>query len=210
MKKFLNILLVLFVFTSSIYAQIGIKAGINLANQIKSLSSQDISDGFSRENLTGYQVGLVYQLNPRKSGFGGEVGLLVSQKGFSFSDSTSLAGNILRGYHEINYIELPLNLRYKMKLGFLGVYGYGGLYGGYALNGRHVIETENTSSDIGFKEMLDRTDYGYNLGLGFEFFSKIQFGANWSQGIKNSNLEDDAIEGSTKNRVFSIGLTYLF
>ena len=121
MKKFLKILLVLFVFTSSIYAQIGIKAGINLANQIKSLSSQDITDGLSRENLTGYQVGLVYQVNPKKSGLCGEIGLLASQKGFSFSDSVSLANNVLRGYHEINYVELPLNLRYKIKVGFLGV-----------------------------------------------------------------------------------------
>lgn len=210
MKKFLKILLVLFVFTSSIYAQIGIKAGINLANQIKSLSSQDITDGLSRENLTGYQVGLVYQINPKKSGLGGEIGLLASQKGFSFSDSVSLANNVLRGYHEINYVELPLNLRYKIKVGFLGVYGYGGVYGAYALDGRHVIETENTSSEIGFKEMLDRADYGYNLGLGFEFFNKIQFGANWSQGIKNTNIENQTAENAILNRVFSIGLTYLF
>ncbi len=210
MKKFLKILLVLFFYIISIHAQIGIKAGINLANQIKSLSSQDISDGFSRENLTGYQVGLVYQLSPHKSGIGGEIGLLVSQKGFSFSDSTSLGGNVLRGYHEINYIELPLNLRYRIKLGFLGVFGYGGIYGGYALNGIYVIETENVSSDIGFKEMLDRADYGYNLGLGFEFFNKIQFGANWSQGIKNTNFENQTAENAIINRVFSIGLTYLF
>lgn len=210
MKKFLKIFVVLFFLTSSLYAQIGIKAGINLANQIKSLSNKDIADGFNRENLTGYQVGLVYQLNPRKSGIGAEIGILASQKGFSFSDSTSVANNVLRGYHEINYIELPLNLRYRIKLGFLGVYGYGGLYGGYALNGKHVIETENTASDIGFKEMMDRTDYGYNLGLGLEFFSKIQFGANWSQGIKNTNTENDTAEDFTRNRVFSIGLTYLF
>ncbi len=210
MKKFLKIFVVLFFLTSSLYAQIGIKAGINLANQIKSLSSQDIADGFNRENLTGYQVGLVYQLNPRKSGIGAEIGILASQKGFSFSDSTSVANNVLRGYHEINYIELPLNLRYRIKLGFLGVYGYGGLYGGYALNGRHVIETENTASDIGFKEMMDRADYGYNVGLGLEFFNKIQFGVNWSQGIKNTNTENDTAEDFTRNRVFSIGLTYLF
>lgn len=210
MKKFLKIFVVLFFLTSSLYAQIGIKAGINLANQIKSLSSQDIADGFNRENLTGYQVGLVYQLNPRKSGIGAEIGILASQKGFSFSDSTSVANNVLRGYHEINYIELPLNLRYRIKLGFLGVYGYGGLYGGYALNGKHVIETENTASDIGFKEMMDRADYGYNVGLGLEFFNKIQFGVNWSQGIKNTNTENDTAEDFTRNRVFSIGLTYLF
>ena len=210
MKKLLKILVVLFFFINSINAQIGIKAGINLANQIKSLSSQDIADGLSRENLTGYQVGLVYQLNPRKSGIGAEIGLLLSQKGSSFSRITSGTADVTQGYDEIKYIELPLNLRYRIKVGFLGVYGYGGLYGAYALDGQHVNGTEDTASDIGFKEMMDRADYGYNLGLGVEFFSKIQFGANWSNGIKNTNIESDTSEGYTKNRVFSIGLTYLF
>lgn len=210
MKKFLKILLIILVFTYPLYAQIGIKAGVNMANQIESLSSQDIADGFNRENLTGYQLGLVYQLNPRKSGIGAEIGLLVSQKGFSFSDSTTVINNVVRGYQELNYLEAPLNLRYKINLGFLGVYGYGGVYAGYALNGRNVTETEDTSADIGFKDLMDRADYGYNLGLGVEFFSKIQFGLNLSQGLKDSNFTDDSTENTTINRAFSIGLTYLF
>jgi hypothetical protein len=210
MKKFLKTLLIILVFTSTLYAQIGIKAGVNMANQIKSLSSQDIVDGFNRENLTGYQVGLVYQLNPRKSGIGAEIAVLVSQKGFSFSDSLSTENSIARGYQELNYLEVPLNLRYKIKLGFLGVYGYAGGYAGYALNGRNVTETEDTSADIGFKDLMDRADYGYNLGLGLEFFNKIQFGVNLSQGLKDSNFTDDSTENTTINRAFSIGLTYLF
>lgn len=210
MKKFLKILLIILVFTYPLYAQIGIKAGVNMANQIESLSSQDIADGFNRENLTGYQLGLVYQLNPRKSGIGAEIGLLVSQKGFSFSDSTTVINNVVRGYQELNYLEAPLNLRYKIKLGFLGVFGYGGVYAGYALNGKNVIETQNESADIGFKELMDRADYGYNVGLGLEFFNKIQFGVNLSQGLKDSNFTDDTTENTTINRAFSIGLTYLF
>ncbi len=210
MKKFLKTLFIVLVFTSTLYAQIGIKAGVNMANQIESLSSQDIADGFNRENLTGYQVGLVFQLNPRKSGIGAEIAVLVSQKGFSFSDSLSTENSIARGYQELNYLEVPLNLRYKIKLGFLGVYGYGGVYAGYALNGRNVTETEDTSADIGFKDLMDRADYGYNLGLGVEFFSKIQFGLNLSQGLKDSNFTDDSTESTTINRAFSIGLTYLF
>jgi len=78
------LLLALLIITSGTYAQLGIKAGINLANEIKSLNSEDIAVGFKTDNLTGYQIGLVYQLTPKKSGIGAELGMLVSQKGYAF------------------------------------------------------------------------------------------------------------------------------
>lgn len=209
-KKTYSLLLALLIITSGTYAQLGIKAGINLANEIKSLNSEDIAVGFKTDNLTGYQIGLVYQLTPKKSGIGAELGMLVSQKGYAFSDSLSLVDAVREGYKEMNYLEAPFKLRYQIKLGLIGVFGYGGVYAGYALSGKTVVETENTSEDIGFQDFVDRVDYGYNLGVGVEFFRKIQFGANWSQGIKNTNLSDSQELDSTTNRVFSVGLTYLF
>ncbi|MCE5331915.1 MAG: PorT family protein [Bacteroidales bacterium] len=209
-KKTYSLLLALLIITSGTYAQLGIKAGINLANEIKSLNSEDIAAGFRTDNLTGYQIGLVYQLTPKKSGIGAELGVLVSQKGYTFSDSLSLVDAVREGYKEMNYLEVPFNLRYQIKLGFIGVFGYGGVYAGYALSGKTVVETENSSEDIGFQDFVDRADYGYNLGVGVEFFRKIQFGVNWSQGLKNTNLNDSEEVDSTTNRVFSVGLTYLF
>jgi len=209
-KKTYSLLLALLIITSGTYAQLGIKAGINLANEIKSLNSEDIAAGFKTDNLTGYQIGLVYQLTPKKSGIGAELGVLVSQKGYTFSDSLSLVDVVREGYKEMNYLEVPFNLRYQIKLGFIGIYGYGGVYAGYVLSGKTVVETENSSENIGFQDFVDRADYGYNLGVGVEFFRKIQFGANWSQGLKNTNLNDSEEVDSTTNRVFSVGLTYLF
>lgn len=191
-------------------AQLGIKAGINLANEIKSFSGEDLATGFSRENLTGYQIGLVYQIVPEKSGFGGDFGLLLSQKGYTFSDSISVIDVIREGYREINYLEAPFNLRYRLKVGFLGLFGYGGLYAGYALNGRTVVETENTTNPISFNEVMDRVDLGYNLGVGVEFFKKIQFGAAWSQGLKAAVPDPATSTDTSINRVFSVSLTYLF
>jgi len=209
-KKTYSLLLALLIITSGTYAQLGIKAGINLANEIKSLNSEDIAAGFKTDNLTGYQIGLVYQLTPKKSGIGAELGVLVSQKGYTFSDSLSLIDVVREGYKEMNYLEIPFNLRYQIKLGFIGIYGYGGVYAGYVLSGKTVVETENSSENIGFQDFVDRADYGYNLGLGVEFFRKIQFGVNWSHGLKNTNLNDSEEIDSTTNRVFSVGLTYLF
>jgi len=74
----------------------------------------------------------------------------------------------------MNYLEAPFKLRYQIKLGLIGVFGYGGVYAGYALSGKTVVETENTSEDIGFQDFVDRVDYGYNLGVGVEFLLEIQ------------------------------------
>lgn len=211
MKRVLFYLLfACFAFIPAAQAQLGIKAGINLANEIKSFRGEDLAAGFSRENLTGYQIGLVYQIVPEKSGFGGDFGLLLSQKGYTFSDSTSVVDAIREGYKEINYLEMPFNLRYRLKIGFLGVFGYGGLYAGYALNGRTVVETENTTDPIGFNQVMDRVDLGYNMGLGIEFFKKIQFGAAWSQGLKAAAPDPATSTNTSINRVFSVSLTYLF
>lgn len=210
-RVFLIITLIAFSTGTTLFAQLGIRAGINLANEIKSFSNEDISAGFSTENLTGYHIGLVYQTMPQNSGLGGDLGILLSQKGYTYNDSLSIANAVLQGYKEINYLEVPFNLRYRLKLAFLGIYGYGGLYTGYALNGKKVDETQNSTEEIGFQNFMNRLDFGYNLGVGVEFFRKIQIGATWSQGLKKiESTNSGTTEPEGINRVFSVNLTYLF
>ncbi|MDD4968218.1 MAG: outer membrane beta-barrel protein [Paludibacter sp.] len=210
-KLFVSLIAALF-FTTGLFAQLGIKAGVNVANEINSFSQSDMKAGFNSANLTGYQIGLVYQAMPKKSGLGIEVGALLTQKGSSFSDSTSIENVIKQGYKELNYLEVPLNLRYHFVLGFIGVYGFGGLYGGYALSGKTVDETTNSTQNTTFTTLKDHLDYGYNVGAGVELFKKIQFGATLSQGLKNTST---AIVGlptptTTTNHVYSVNLVYLF
>lgn len=203
--------LILLVCTSGIYAQLGIKGGLNMANEIKSFSQSNISSAFSSNNLTGYQIGLVYQVMPKKSGFGMEVGALLSQKGSSFTDSTDVA-DIKQGYRELSYVEVPLNLRYHFTLGFIGIYGIAGIYGAYALSGKTVNEITNVIQNETFQSFMDHVDYGFNLGGGLEMFNKIQLGATWSQGVRNTSFTNTMvpIPSFATNRVFSINLVYLF
>ena len=210
-RLFLIIILIACTTDATLFAQLGIRAGINLANEIKSFSNEDISAGFSTENLTGDHIGLVYQAMPQKSGLGGDLGILLSQKGYTYNDSLSIANAVLQGYKEINYLEVPFNLRYRLKLAFLGLYGYGGLYTGYALNGKKVDETQNSTEEVSFQNFMNRLDFGYNIGVGVEFFRKIQLGATWSQGLKKiESTNSGTTEPEGINRVFSVNLTYLF
>ncbi len=197
--------------TSGLFAQLGIKAGVTMANEIKSFSQTDISNAFSSQNLTGYQIGLTYQFMPKKTGLGCELGALLTQKGSAFNDSLSIGGFIQKGYNELNYLEVPFNLRYRISLGFLGIYGTAGIYGGYALSGKTVDEANNITQIQSFQTFMDHLDYGYNLGAGVELFKKIQLGGTWTQGIKDTSTASIGLPTpkSTSNRVFTINLVYM-
>ena len=198
--------------SSGIFAQLGIKTGVNMATEVKTFNRSEITNGFSSTNLTGYQIGLVYQAMPKKSGLGFEIAALISQKGSTFGDSTNIAGVIKQGYKEMNYVEVPLNLRYHLLLGAIGIYGFGGIYGGYALSGKIVDEKTNTTKSDTFESSTDHIDYGYNFGAGLEIFKKIQLGATWSQGLKDTSNTNNTLPTPTKatNQVLSINLVYLF
>lgn len=212
MKSKQIIIIVLLSLSSGIFAQFGIKTGVNMANEIKSFSQADIAAAFDSRNLNGYQIGFIYQAMPKKSGLGIEFGALLTQKGSVFTDTIS--GDIKRGYRELNFVEVPLNLRYRLSMGIIGIYGTAGIYGSYELSGKTV--NEDVEPDIAipstYLTFMDHVDYGYNLGLGIELFNKLQLGGTWSQGVKTSPT---AINGlptpiTSSNRVFSINLVYLF
>ena len=210
------------------HAQVGLRGGVNMANEIRTFNKEELQGAFSSDNLTGYQAGLVLQLNPRKSGLGLELGALLSQKGSMFRfDSTGVVNTFKKAYQEINYIEVPLNLRYRLCLGALGIYGSAGVYGDYALNGKSVFDSQivtDLETAKNLDDFMDRFDYGYSLGCGIEIMSTIQIGANWSQGLvkkdANKSFTDmiktsggvplPNLKVSSVSKVFSVSLTYLF
>lgn len=211
-----NLRLILFIgfifFIGNGYAQFGLRAGLNMANQIKSFKTADIVNGFSTDNLTGYNIGLVYQFMPKKSGLGAEIGVMVTQKGFTFSDSINFVDAVKTGYEEINYMEIPFNLRYRLKLGFAGIYANAGAYAGYALSATTNYDDNSEAQSFSFQSLSEHLDYGIQAGAGVELFNKIQLGANYSYGLSISKFSQ-ALTGNNeamKNSVFSILLTYIF
>ncbi|MBV5282775.1 MAG: outer membrane beta-barrel protein [Paludibacter sp.] len=207
MKRKNFLMLMALLCSTGLFAQLGIKAGLNMANEIRSFNRSDVATSFQSSNLTGYQIGLVYQAMPKKTGMGVEIGALLSQKGSSFHFDSINVDNVLRnGYKEINYLEVPLNIRYHIIVGLVGVYGFGGVYGACALSGSTVTESTSTTEKEAYKTFADRVDYGYNFGAGVELFRKIQLGGTWSNGIKSTSNDDS----SFKNKVFTMNLVYMF
>jgi len=228
MKTKITLLIIVLSLSITSYSQLGIRGGINMANEIRSFNKTELQNAFQSNNLTGYQIGLVYQLNPIKSGLGFETGILLSQKGSTFKfDSTSVVKSFVKAYQEINYIEVPLNFRYRINLIGFGIYGSAGIYGDYALNGKSVFDSQ-VITDIktakNFDDFASRLDYGYSLGCGVELLKKIQIGATWSQGLRKKDADKSFtdkittsdgtqvpnLEVTTKSKAFTVSLTYLF
>ncbi|MDR0371404.1 MAG: PorT family protein [Prevotellaceae bacterium] len=198
--------------------QIGIRGGVNMSNEIKSFEREEINNSFKSENLNSFHVGVVFQYHQKKNpALGFEVGALLAQKGSAFNyenvEGENLIETIQKGYREVNFIEIPLNLRFRFSLGIAGIYGFGGMYGAYALGGKTVGEATDEISKMSFGEFSDRLDFGYSFGLGVELLRKLQLGATWSRGLKNTaqpSSENPTEPTDSKFKVFSVNLTFLF
>lgn len=208
-KKLLFAISIFFIGIASVNAQIGIRVGVNMSKEITNLDKNT----FNSENLTGYQIGLIYQ--SAKKGLGFETGLLLSQKGnvYKYNNDSTPENNIINAYKEINCVTLPFNLKYKINIGPIGVFGLAGIYGDYDLSGKTVVEALNKEQAESYNGIGDRINYGYMLGLGVEALGKLQLAANWNNGLmkKNESLSfTDITNYEYTTKTFSINLTYLF
>jgi hypothetical protein len=128
-------------------------------------------------------------------------------------------GNGLR----LNYLEFPLNIVYKYPLGKGRITAGAGSYIAYGLNGRYsynIMQDGRTisrnSKDVQFTRKnndnlavlrMHPWDAGANFSIGYEFFSCLMLGANYSLGLTDIDRQELT---SSKNRYVGISLGFLF
>ncbi|MEN8121249.1 MAG: porin family protein [Bacteroidota bacterium] len=187
MKKTLLLVALSLLISFSAMAQIGVKAGLNLAKQ----TGNEVPT-FTEKYLNSFHFGvfthkdLIPLLKIR-------VGLEYSPKGTKWKNGD------LYTQGTFNYLELPVLAR--VKLG--PIYGLGGFYGAYALNGK----TENNILGVTVSDEMDfearemkKLDYGMKFGLGFQtglgplhVFAQVEY----SFGLQNINSgAGDAMKNS--------------
>lgn len=122
-----------------------------------------------------------------------------------------------KGTSNVMYLEIPLNVIYKIKNIYLGA----GPYFGYALSGKKDINTiasnelgalnERDNGNIKFGDAQDddfrRTDYGANFLVGYQFVDGFNVGANFGLGLYNLSPVNNQ---EAKNRVIGISIGYAF
>ena len=193
MKKITFILtaaIVMLAFQSK--AQLGIHVGYNFAK----ITGMDIPSGVDNKFLANPSGGLFIEkdliplLDLR-------LGLMYSPKGQYLSEG-DLSHKLV-----LNYLEIPVMAKVK----FGPVYAIGGVYGGYTLNGKSIVDMAGVKveEDIDFaNDEIKRFDYGLKFGLGVQTgikIVKIFAQADYSMGLQNLN---DGEGDEMKNSVIGV------
>lgn len=120
---------------------------------------------------------------------------------------------------EVHYLEIPVNLTYKVPVSFGRLTIGAGPYTAYGLNGNNRMQVYNagnvvstTDYRIGFSSdvnkgiypgtRLNRWDVGAQAALGIEFNNLLMVGVHYSRGIRNLDLS-----GNSTIRNNSVGVS---
>jgi opacity protein-like surface antigen len=209
MKKLLIIAIALMASVTFSNAQVsnhfGVRAGVNFSK----LSTKSDGESNTSDNKTGFNVGVVDQINFSKSvPLFIETGLMCNLKGGKESATGTLTG--VKGKVNISeyYLEVPALLGYNIGLndGF-AIQPFAGLYYGLGIGGKSkatiagVSEETDTFSD----DNLKRSDFGFRVGAGV-VYSNFYLGAGFERSLINIARDDDKV----KNQTFTISLGYNF
>lgn len=169
---------------------------------------------------TGVHFGVIADIRlGKKSNFFFQPGIVYQNKGRKFAatyDTTVSETFRVNSNEYINYLEMPFNLVYKVRLGgnvkfILGA----GPYLSFFYTGKLKTETVSKAFEYEAIENNDPPvgdgagkysvfDYGVNGLAGFEI-GKIMLTANYSQGLKDF-YQSEAYEGSFRHQVFGATL----
>jgi hypothetical protein len=194
----------------------GILGGVNFQN----LTGQDHTGSkLANDMLIGYHAGINIQI-PVAPEFYFQPGLLFSIKG-----AKNTAG-VLTSTTKISYIEMPLNLVYKGRLGNGFVMVGFGPYVSYGIGGKVTttggeisVDTDVTfQNSVALSDPLMDTyfktiDAGGNIFAGYEMASGLFFQLNTQLGMLKVNPENAWFandEASVKHTGFGLSLGYRF
>lgn len=197
MKKTVTVMILALMALVTIPAQaqlrFGVKGGVNIS------SVHFNSDLLKADNVTGFQIGPMIETSIPLVGVGLDAAILYSQKGMGI------------GPEEIktDYIDVPVNLKWKFGLPIVKAYLAAGPYVGFRVGGDKIWNV------IGEQIEAKSFSAGLNFGVGVELLSHLQVGFNYGLGLTDnysstalSILDSDKTTG--KNRGWAVTAAILF
>jgi len=155
----------------------GVKGGVNFASVRLNKAVADA------ENVTGFHIGPTMEFLVPLVGIGLDASVLYSQKGL-----------------EQDYIEVPVNLKWKAGFALLKGYIAAGPYIEFHLGGQDIKE-QWTSKSFGA---------GLNFGAGVEVFTHLNIGFNYGLGLTNNFGKPSIADVRGKSSTPAITAAYLF
>lgn len=194
MKKFIVLVLLMALAAMPMNAKIkfGVKGGLNISSVH---FNKDIIDS---DNVTGFQIGPMVETTLPLVGLGVDAAVLYSQKGWKLKASDDISTDL-----KSNYLDIPVNLKWKFGLPAVKGYLAAGPYIGFRLGGDDILD------DL-LGQVKEKTfAAGLNFGAGVELISLLQVGVNYGLGLTD-NYSISKYDVSSKNRGWSITAAILF
>jgi hypothetical protein len=186
MKKII-LAAVLFIATSAtIQAQllkIGVKAGVNFANQTGDAGFDGIS--VDKEGITSYHAGLVAEVKLLEK-FSIQPELLYSTQGATYKS----AGEEFK--NELGYLSIPVMAKFYLSKSFSLELGP---QASFLLSERNDFDVKNGET----------FEFGLNAGLGFKITESIFVQGRYGLGLTEASKDADV-----KNSVFQISAGFMF
>lgn len=199
MKKVTGLVLIILMAFIAVPAKSQLKFGVKGGVNISSVHLN--SDILKADNVTGFQIGPMLETTIPLIGVGLDAAILYSQKGMDVKSETGISTNV-----KTDYIDIPVNLKWKFGLPILKAYLAAGPYVGFRVGGDKFWDIPG--SVIG-QMKAKNFGAGFNFGAGVELIRHLQVGVNYGLGLTD-NYSADKVDFSAKNRGWSITAAILF
>jgi len=197
----------LFVFGQS--AHFGFKAGANYSTQAVNNLGTTVKSNY----LLGFHAGAIFDID--FDDFSIQPGAFYSTKGYKYNQALSNGSQTVQkpivGTIQLNYLEIPINVLYKVEVSRkVKAYFGGGGYVDYGLSGTYIVQDQR--SDVSFTKAIEgyqykNPDYGIDAVIGTQLSKNVIIDANYSFGLNNlSYYQGSAVH----NRSIGLSVGYLF
>ncbi|GKG73746.1 PorT family protein [Parabacteroides sp. AM58-2XD] len=199
MKKVTGLVLVILMVFIAVPAKSQLKFGIKGGVNISSVHMN--SDILKADNVTGFQIGPMIETTIPLIGIGLDAAILYSQKGMDVKSEAGTSTNV-----KTDYIDVPVNLKWKFGLPIIKGYLAAGPYIGFRVGGDKFWEIPG--SVVG-QVKAKNFSAGLNFGAGVELISHLQVGINYGLGLTD-NYSAEKYDMNARNRGWSITAAILF
>ncbi len=128
--------------------------------------------------------------------------LILSMQGAEYEDSDGFDGRF-----KFNYLNVPVMAKLYVSD---GVFVEAGPQVGFLLSAKDEYDSP-TSGEDDIKDEVKSTDFGANVGLGYQFDSGLNINARYNFGLSNINdFESPGFDFKNQNNVLSVGVGYRF
>lgn len=202
MKRFWALALALAVIMPAMAQfRFGVRAGVN----VNSLHFNE--ELLSSDNRAGFTGGVMAEFTVPLIGVGADLGVMYVKRNSQYMQTLADKTVATEKMHS-DYIEIPLNLKYK-----IGIPAISSLLKPYIFTGPSFAFLTSKKAINEFVEKKT-CDIAWNFGLGLEFFNHLQVSASYGLGMTKAlqavKVAGDAAGIEGKNRYWTVTAAWLF